>query len=314
MSVSVTGRRRVRAGEAASLGTGSASVAAPPRVQAPRAASGGRQVVVRGRWAGRLGSGLLWLAAILFGLLIALPIVAILARALLGGEVLAAIGRPVVVEALRLSLMTTAVTLAVTLVLGTPVAWLLARRSFPGRSLLDGLIELPMVLPPAVAGIGLLMAFGRRGLLGPLLASLGISVGFTTIAVVLAQVFVAAPFYVRTARVAFQTTDRELEEMAATLGASGWTTFWRVTVPLTFPALLTGVAMCWARALGEFGATIMFAGSFQGRTQTMPLAIYAALESDLEATLALSAILVVFSFGLLWLVRLVARRSGLTEG
>jgi molybdate transport system permease protein len=170
------------------------------------------------------------------------------------------------------------------------------------------------VLPPAVAGIGLLMAFGRRGLLGPALASVGITIGFTTVAVVLAQVFVAAPFYVRTARVAFQTTDRDLEEMAATLGASGWATFWQVIVPLTFPALLTGLAMCWARALGEFGATIMFAGSFQGRTQTMPLAIYAALESDLDATLAISAILVVASFGLLWLVRLVARRTGLTEG
>jgi molybdate transport system permease protein len=287
--------------------------AALPREGTTRAASAGRQVVVRGRWAGRLGNGLLLLAAALFGLLIALPVFAILARALLGGEMLTAIGRPVVVEALRLSLLTTAVTVAVTLVLGTPVAWLLARRSFPGRSLLDGLIELPMVLPPAVAGIGLLMAFGRRGLLGPLLASVGITVGFTTAAVVLAQVFVAAPFYVRTARVAFQTTDRELEEMAATLGASGWTTFWRVTVPLTFPALLTGLAMCWARALGEFGATIMFAGSFQGRTQTMPLAIYAALESDLEAALVLSAVLVVAAFGLLWTLRLVSGRLFGTE-
>jgi molybdate transport system permease protein len=314
MSVSLTDRRKARADNTASMRSGSATVATLPRAQTTEARPAGRQVVVRGRWAGRVGNGLLLLAVALFGLLIALPVFAILARALLGGEVLAAIGRPVVVEALRLSLLTTALTVAVTLVLGTPVAWLLARRSFPGRSLLDGLIELPMVLPPAVAGIGLLMAFGRRGLLGPALASVGITVGFTTVAVVLAQVFVAAPFYVRTARVAFQTTDRDLEEMAATLGASGWATFWQVIVPLTFPALLTGLAMCWARALGEFGATIMFAGSFQGRTQTMPLAIYAALESDLDATLAISAILVVASFGLLWLVRLAARRSGLTDG
>jgi molybdate transport system permease protein len=240
-------------------------------------------------------------------------VAAILARALTGADLLEAISRPVVGEAMRLSLLTTGLTLVVALLLGTPVAWLLARRDFPGRSLLDGLIELPMVLPPAVAGIGLLMAFGRRGLLGPLLASLGITVGFTTAAVVLAQVFVAAPFYVRAARLGFQGVDRELEEMASTLGGSGWAIFWRVTVPLAFPALLTGAAMCWARALGEFGATIMFAGSFQSRTQTMPLAIYGALESDLEAALALSAILVVVSFGLLGLVRLLAQRSGLAE-
>jgi molybdate transport system permease protein len=269
---------------------------------------------VRGRGTGRLGKALLLLAAGLFGLLLVLPIAAILLRALAGASMLGAAGRPVVVEALRLSLMTTALTLGITLALGTPVAWLLARRVFPGRALLDGLIELPMVLPPAVAGIGLLMAFGRRGLLGPLLASFGITVGFTTAAVVLAQVFVAAPFYVRAAKVGFQGVDRELEEMASTLGGSGWTIFWRVTVPLAFPSLLTGAAMCWARALGEFGATIMFAGSFQGRTQTMPLAIYSALESDLDAALALSAILVVASFGVLGLVRLVAKRSGLTEG
>jgi molybdate transport system permease protein len=278
--------------------------------QRPEAAG---QVVVRGRWSARIGTGLLLLAALAFALLIALPVVAILARALGGVDVLAALARPVVVEALRLSLLTSGLALLLTLVLGTPVAWLLARRDFPGRSLLDGLIELPMVLPPAVAGIGLLMAFGRRGLLGPLLASLGLTVGFTTAAVVLAQVFVAAPFYVRAAKLGFQGVDRELEEMASTLGGSGWVIFWRVTVPLAFPAVLTGMAMAWARALGEFGATIMFAGSFQGRTQTMPLAIYAALESDLEAALVLSALLVVVSFGLLGLVRAVARRSGLAE-
>ena len=169
---------------------------------------------------------LLLLAALVFVLLIVLPVAAILARALAGADALGAVSRPVVVEALRLSLLTTALTLAVTLVFGTPVAWLLARHDFPGRSLLDGLIELPMVLPPAVAGIGLLMAFGRRGLLGPLLASIGITIGFTSAAVVLAQVFVAAPFYVRAAKVGFQGVDRELEEMAATLGGSGWTPRW----------------------------------------------------------------------------------------
>jgi molybdate transport system permease protein len=261
-----------------------------------------------------VGTALLGLATGLFALLILLPVGAILARALAGPDLLAAIGRPVVFEALRLSLLTSLLTVGLAVLLGTPAAWLLARRDFPGRALLDTLVELPMVLPPAVAGIGLLMAFGRRGLLGPLLASVGITVGFTTAAVVLAQVFVAAPFFVRSARVGFLAVDRELEEMAATQGASGWASFWRVTVPVAAPSLLTGLAMCWARALGEFGATIMFAGSFQGRTQTMPLAIYAALESDLDAALAISAVLVVVSFGVLALVRLAARRAGVNAG
>jgi molybdate transport system permease protein len=200
--------------------------------------------------------------------------------------------------------------MALTLLLGTPLAYLLARRTFRGHTVLESLIELPMVLPPAVAGIGLLMAFGRRGLLGEPLGALGISLGFTTAAVVLAEFFVAAPFYVRAARGAFGATDRELEIVAHTLGVSDWATFWRVTVPVAFPALLGGAVMCWARALGEFGATIMFAGSFQGRTQTMPLAIYAALETDLDAALVLSALLVLVSFGILLVLRLVVGRLG----
>ncbi|MCC6178129.1 MAG: molybdate ABC transporter permease subunit [Chloroflexi bacterium] len=257
------------------------------------------------------GSALLVAAAAAFVLLVGLPILAIFVRAIPSGALGPVLARPVVVEALRLSLLTTALSLGLTLLVGTPVAWLLARGRFPGRDLLDSLIELPMVLPPAVAGVGLLMAFGRRGLLGPALESLGITIGFTTAAVVLAQLFVAAPFYIRSARVGFAAVDRELEEMAFTLGCSRWAAFWRVTVPLTLPSLLAGAAMCWARALGEFGATIMFAGSFQGRTQTMPLAVYAALETDLDAALALSAVLVVVSFAVLGVVRLAVRRSGL---
>jgi molybdate transport system permease protein len=189
----------------------------------------------------------------------------------------------------------------------------LARYRFPGQTLIDSLIELPMVLPPAVAGVGLLMAFGRRGLLGPFLASIGINIGFTTTAVVVAQLFVAAPFYVRAARAGFLGVDRELEHVSHTLGVSDWATFWRVTIPVAMPSLLSGVVMCWARALGEFGATIMFAGSFQGRTQTMPLAIYAALEGDLDAALALSAILVVVSFGALVVLRLAVGRHDRVE-
>jgi molybdate transport system permease protein len=246
---------------------------------------------------------LLVAGATVFTLLNLNPVVAIFIRVLPQDDLLAIARRPVVVEALRLSLETTGLTLAFAIGLGTPLAFLLARYQFPGKTLLDSLIELPMVLPPAVAGLGLLMAFGRRGLFGPFLASMGISIGFTTAAVIIAQVFVAAPFYVRAARTGFLGVDRELEHVAHTLGVSRWATFWRVTVPVAFPSLLGGAVMCWARALGEFGATIMFAGSFQGRTQTMPLAIYGALESDLDAALVLSAILVVVSFAVLVAVR-----------
>ena len=254
------------------------------------------------------GNALLFTAACLFALFIMLPVAAIVLRALGSGSWLQALGRPVAWEALRLSGVTTLLTLTLTLGLGTPVAWLLARRHFPGKALLNSMIELPMVLPPAVAGIGLLMAFGRRGLLGPALESAGITLGFTTAAVVLAQAFVSAPFYVRAARAGFLAVDQELETVAHTLGVSYWATFWRVTAPVALPFLVSGAAMCWARALGEFGATIMFAGSFLGRTQTMPLAIYTALESDLDSALALSAILVVVSFVLLIGLRLGAGR------
>jgi molybdate transport system permease protein len=255
-----------------------------------------------------LGTWLLLSTAGLFILLLGLPVAAIFARVLPNEALLQTLGRPVVLEALRLSAQTTTLTLALVLALGTPLAWLLARRRLPGQALVEGLVELPMVLPPAVAGIGLLMAFGRRGLLGPPLESAGLSVGFTTAAVVLAQLFVAAPFYVRAARAGFLGVDRDLEEVARTYGASDFETFWRVTVPLSLPSLLAGASMCWARALGEFGATIMFAGSFQGRTQTMPLAIYAALESDLDAALALSALLTIVAFGLLVVLRLTVGR------
>ena len=261
----------------------------------------------------RLSDAAPLLAAAGFALFIGLPVVAILARALPGG-LLAALGRPLVLDALRLTALTTLSTLGLAIVLGTPTAYLLARRDFPGRSLLDSLIELPMVLPPAVAGVGLLMAFGRRGLLGPSLEALGLTLSFSTAAVVLAQLFVAGPFYVRAARAGFLAVDRELETVARTLGVSDWATFCRVTVPLAFPGLLGGAVTCWARALGEFGATIMFAGSFPGRTQTMPLAIYAALESDLEAALVLAAIMVVISFAVLVVLRLaLARLSGAVD-
>jgi molybdate transport system permease protein len=228
-----------------------------------------------------------------------LPLLGLVSRALGAADVLAALGRPIVVEALRLSLLTTLVVLLLSLALGSPLALLLARRRFRGIGLLDSLVDLPIVLPPAVAGLALLLTFGRRGLLGTPLATIGIELPFSTAAVVLASLFVAAPFYVRAARSGFLAVPRELEEAARVEGASEWQVFRFVTAPVAAPALFGGAILCWARALGEFGATIMFAGQFIGRTQTMPLAIYAALESDLDAALGLSILLLAISFGLL---------------
>jgi molybdate transport system permease protein len=238
------------------------------------------------------------------------PLAAIFIRAIPAGALTDTLDDAVVREALTLSLVTTSITLALAVVVGTPVAWLLARYRFPGHAALDTLIDLPMVLPPAVAGVALLMAFGRRGLAGPFLSdTFGIELPFTTVAVILAQAFVATPFFVKAARSGFESVDPELEHVAATLGVSRLQTFWSVTVPLALPALLGGAVMTWARALGEFGATIMFAGNFIGRTQTMPLAIYQTMESGrLDAALALSAILIVVSFSVLVAFKILARR------
>ena len=232
-------------------------------------------------------------------LFLGLPLLGLLSRVAGAEDVLAALGRPIVLEALRLSLLTTVAVLVLTLALGSPLALLLARRRFRGIGLLDSLVDLPIVLPPAVAGLALLLTFGRRGLFGTPLATVGIELPFTTAAVIMASLFVAAPFYVRAARSGFLAVPRELEEAARAEGASEWQVFRFVTAPVAAPALFGGAILCWARALGEFGATIMFAGQFMGRTQTMPLAIYAALESDLDAALALSILLLGISFGLL---------------
>ncbi len=242
-------------------------------------------------------------------LFLLLPLAAIFIRVLPQDDLRDYLNRPVVVDALRLSFITTAISLAIILAFGTPAALLLARRRFPGRDIVDTLLDLPMVLPPAVAGIALLMAFGREGVLGDALDAVGLRVAFTTSAVVLAQVFVATPFYVKAAKAGFEAVDRELERVSATLGRSRWETFLGVTLPLTRSALLGGAVMAWARALGEFGATIMFAGNTPGRTQTMPLAIYTALTEDTTAALVLAAVLVVLSFAVLLVFKLLLGRS-----
>jgi molybdate transport system permease protein len=240
---------------------------------------------------------------------LALPLLSIFLKVLTQAELWKTLQQPLVTQALWLSLITSCSSLVLAVLCGTPVAYLLARHRFRSAVLLDTLIDLPMVLPPTVAGVALLMTFGRRGLLGPWLDALGVQIGFTTVAVVLAQSFVSTPFYIRAAQAGFQSVDRELERVAYTLGHSVVRTFLRVTVPLAFPALLSGAVMAWARALGEFGATIMFAGNLLGRTQTMPLAIYLAMESDLTAALVLSAILILIPFTVLFWMRLLLRRG-----
>jgi molybdate transport system permease protein len=211
---------------------------------------------------------------------------------------------PLAATALALTLRTTVTATVICVVLGTPLAFLLARRSFPGREVVDTLMDLPLTIPPVVAGVALLMAFGRRGLLGRHQEAWGVTVGFTTAAVVMAQVFIASPYDVKAARAGFESVDRRLEAAALTLGARPWRVFWTVTVPLARPALLSGLVLAWARALSEFGATIMFAGNFPGRTQTLTLAVMTALESDLDTAVAVSILSL-----LLALVALVAAKT-----
>ena len=210
---------------------------------------------------------------------------------------------PQVRSAISLSLRTSTGATLLAVLLGTPAANLMARRNFSGRTLVDNLIDLPIVLPPAVAGLSLLLVFGRRGWIGAPLAEWGLRVTFTEAAVVIAQTFIAVSLFIRAASIGFGAVEPELEDAAAIDGATHWQTFRHVTVPLARRALLTGVALAWARALGEFGATIIFAGNSPGRTQTMPLAIYLGFELDLGVAVTLSVILVTFSFVILLLMK-----------
>ena len=247
---------------------------------------------------------------LLFAVFVALPLLALIVRAAMSGDLLQQLTQPIVMSALRLSALTSVASLLIIVLVGTPTAYLLARSAFPGKRLLDVLIDVPLALPPVVVGVALLLVFGRLGVVGRWLHPLGIEIAFTTLAVVLAQIFVAAPFYVRSARIGFARIDPELEEIAVTLGASTWQTLRYVTVPLAWPALVGGAVLSWARALGEFGATIMFAGNFTGRTQTMPLAIMTALESDLQTAIVLATLLVLATFVALFLLRWISRRFG----
>ena len=254
----------------------------------------------RGWFAVLLGAALA--VALVF---LVLPVVAVFVNTS-PSDLVASLSDPSATDALRLSLETTCIAVAIIVVVGTPAAYLLATRSFPGRSVVVTLIELPLVLPPAVAGIALLAALGPHGILGGVLNDAHVELVLQTAGVVVALTFVAAPFYMRQAEAAFGAVQRSWLEASRTLGAGEARTFWRVAIPAARPGLVAGLALAWGRALGEFGATLMFAGSFRGITQTVPLAIYDQFSTDFAGALALSAILVALSGALLLTVKLLA--------
>lgn len=231
-----------------------------------------------------------------------LPLIGLVGRAPLG-QMAEQLGSRPVLDALWLSLITATSAMTIALVLGFPLAWVLARVQFPGRSIVRAVVTLPMVLPPVVAGAALLTAFGRRGLFGPALEAVGIELPFTLAGTIVAATFVSAPFLIVTLEAALASADRTLEDAAATLGASRWRVLGTVVLPGIRPALFAALALTWARALGEFGATITFAGNMQGRTQTMPLAVYETLQSNPDGALLLSLILLCISLGILIALR-----------
>jgi molybdate transport system permease protein len=250
----------------------------------------------------RLASGLAVAALSLLAGFISLPMIALILWTA-NENAWRAMATPAAREALLLSIKTTSISMIFIILVGTPAAYVLARAEFPGKRAVDSLIDVPAVLPPSAAGIALLLAFGRLGLVGEYLNAFGITISFTTAAVVIAEVFVASHFYVRQAVVGFAQVRRNVEEAAMVDGASRFSVFTRVTVPLAFPALAAGAVMAWARALGEFGGTIIFAGSFPGVTQTIPLAIFAARESNFDAAVALSVMVLVFAFAVILAAR-----------
>jgi molybdate transport system permease protein len=260
---------------------------------------GGREWLASGLAIGALG---------LMAGFIAVPILSLVVWTI-SEEAWGAMASPAARDALFLSMRTTAATMFILIVVGTPAAYVLARARFRGNRALNTLVELPIVLPPSAAGIALLLAFGRFGLIGGYLNAFGITLTFTTVAVVIAEVFVAAPFYLRQAATGFAEVDRATEEAALVDGASRTAAFLRVTVPLAFPALVSGAVTAWARALGEFGATIIFAGNFRGITQTIPLAIFSEFQSNIDAAVALSVLVLGFAFAVILAVRYLTRKA-----
>jgi len=269
----------------------------------------GKERLLRRRFGGdRLATGVAVAAMSLLAGFISLPMISLVVWTA-SENAWHAMAAPEAREALFLSIRTTAISMIIIIAVGTPAAYVLARAEFPGKRALDSLIDMPAVLPPSAAGIALLLTFGRLGLVGRYLEVFGITVSFTTAAVVIAEVFVAAHFYVRQATVGFGQVRRDLEEAAMVDGASRLSAIGRVTMPLAFPAMLAGAVMAWARALGEFGATIIFAGSFPGVTQTIPLAIFAARESNFDAAVALSVMVLGFAFTVVLTARFLLAKA-----
>jgi molybdate transport system permease protein len=252
-----------------------------------------------------IGAGFLVLIVTLY---LALPVVALFFRTT-PDLFVSSLSNPQVISALWLSLTTTVTSLIIVILVGTPFAFIHSRTTYPGKVIVDTPIDLPLVLPPAVAGFSLLVLYGRAGLLGRYFNMLGISIAFTTLAVIMAQIFVASPFYIRQAKSLFEQFDRNYEYTARTLGASPLRTFLTITIPLTAGGLVSGAVMTFGRALGEFGATIMFAGNLPGVTQTMPLAVYVGMESNFDMGLTISILLVIISFIIMIAVRIITRKE-----
>jgi molybdate transport system permease protein len=242
------------------------------------------------------------IASALFILIIIIPIIAVLVS-VSPSELVIRLTTPAVVDSLKLSLLASTVSTVFVLILATPISYALARYNFRGRWLLDAIVDIPMILPPAVAGLALLLAFAPRGLVGSALASRGFILPGSMWAVVMAEIFVSSPFYIRASKAAFSGVNQRIIDSARILSASDANVFLKVTLPLAWKGVFAGLVMCWARSLGEFGATLMFAGNLPGVTQTMPLAIYVALSSDLQAAVVLSVIMILFSFILLAVVK-----------
>lgn len=250
---------------------------------------------------------------IVYMVFIGLPIFALVLRGLGSQQLINNIFSDLTLQALRLSFITSSISILAIVLFATPTAYYLSRKAGNLKRIIEILIDLPIVLPPVVAGVAMLMAFGRNGLLSNLFGNTEYSVSFTTLAVILAQIFVAAPFYTKSASNGFAQVPRELEDISQTLGMTPIKTFWKITLPIASPTILGGLALSWARALSEFGATLMFAGNFIGKTQTMPLAILSAMETDFDAAIALSIILLIASTMILVILTMLGQRSNSVE-
>lgn len=250
---------------------------------------------------------ILGLIVLTYFLFIALPIIAVFLR-IEPSQISAQLQNSQIINAIKLSLFTSAIATLIAFVLAVPTAYFLATRKFHGKAIVDTIIDLPIVLPPAVAGVALLYAFAPKGLLGPLLNIFGFVIPGYTVAVIIAETFVASPFLLRSAKTGFENMDQDIVNSAKILSASRLRVFFTVSLPLAIRAITSGTMMTWARAMGEFGATLMFAGNLPGITQTMPLAIYTFLYSDPLAGVMLSIILIVISFSILIIIKLIEQK------